>query len=143
VEGVKNALTSVNFWEDAVGNMAAIIATKTVSSRTAVSSTATTGERVFWSGGDVAKNAAMDYAKANGMKTLEMTTAGKVMNTLSPYLSRKVSAPIWDMLSSNFAKKATGSAHFFTSPSGPRPASIWLNTEKPILQQNGVQIINH
>ncbi|MEM7487384.1 MAG: hypothetical protein AAF348_19415, partial [Bacteroidota bacterium] len=57
------------------------------------------GARVFWSGGDVAKNSAMNFAKSNGMKTLEMTTSGRIMNTVSPYLPRSVSSPIWDRLS--------------------------------------------
>lgn len=30
----------------------------------------------------MAKNAAMDFAKANGMKTLEMTAVGRIMNTV-------------------------------------------------------------
>ncbi|QLG44898.1 hypothetical protein [Costertonia aggregata] len=77
------------------------------------------------------------------MKTLEMTTRGQIMNTLNPVLPRSVSNPIWRRLSTNFAKGAKGEAHFFTTPAGPRPESIWLNLEKPILQQNGVRIITH
>lgn len=34
------------------------------------------GGCVFWSGGDDAMNAGMNYAKANGTTTLEMTRAG-------------------------------------------------------------------
>src|SRR5206468_3915025 len=52
-------------------------------------------ERVFWSGGDVAKNAALDFAKANGMKTLEMTIMGRFMNSVSPYLPKWLTRPIW------------------------------------------------
>lgn len=48
-----------------------------------------------------------------------------------------------NVLSKGFARGATEEAHFFTTPLGPRPASIWLNVEKPILQQNGVSIIIH
>ncbi|MFZ2783498.1 MAG: hypothetical protein WAZ36_03805 [Sediminibacterium sp.] len=77
------------------------------------------------------------------MKTLEMTTRGSIMNTVSPYLPRSISNPIWNSLSRGFAKGATGEAHFFTTPLGPRPGSIWLNVEKPILQQNRVNIITH
>lgn len=101
------------------------------------------GARVFWSGGDVAKAAAADFAKANGMKTLEMTVRGSIMNKVSPYLPRAVSGPVWNGLSRGFARGTTGEAHFFTTPLGPRPASIWLNVERPVLQQNGVNIITH
>ncbi|TRX51638.1 hypothetical protein FNH22_24055 [Fulvivirga sp. M361] len=101
------------------------------------------GSRAFWSGGNVAKNTAASFAKSNGMKTLEMTARGRIMNTLNPVLPRSVSSPIWRSLSTNFAKGAKGQAHFFTTPAGPRSGSIWLNIEKPILQQNGVRIITH
>ena len=50
---------------------------------------------------------------------------------------------VWKSLSTNFAKGAKEEAHFFTTPVGPRPGSIWLNIEKPILQKNGVRIITH
>jgi hypothetical protein len=103
---------------------------------------AETGGRVFWSGG-TAKTAAAEFAKANGMKTLEMTTSGRIMDAVSPYLPRSISSKIWERLSTNFAKGATGEAHLFTTPVGPRPGSIWLNVEKPILDYNGVTIIPH
>ncbi|RZJ91406.1 MAG: hypothetical protein EOO20_05110 [Chryseobacterium sp.] len=101
------------------------------------------GGKVFWSGGEVAKNAAMDFAKSNGMKTLEMTTRGRVMNTISPYLPRSISNPIWNSLSRSFAAGARGEANFITTTIGPRPTSIWITVEKPILQKNGVNIITH
>ncbi len=75
--------------------------------RSAFTSPSTVG-RVFWSGGDLAKNAAMEFAKASGRKTLEMTTSGRIMNTLNPIFPRSVSSPIWRRLSTNFAKGAKG-----------------------------------
>ncbi|WP_343786381.1 RHS repeat-associated core domain-containing protein, partial [Wandonia haliotis] len=102
-----------------------------------------TSNRVFWSGGNVAKNAAANFARENGMITLEMTITGRVMNTINPILPRSVSTPIWNRLSLNFAKGAKGEAHFFTTSTGPRPTSIWLRVEKPILKVNKVRIINH
>jgi RHS repeat-associated protein len=99
--------------------------------------------RVFWSGGNVAKNAAAEFAGANGMKTLEMTTAGKLMNSVSPYLPRTITNPIWNNLSSNFAKGAAGEVNFFTTVAGPRATSIWLQVEKPILQSKGINIITN
>jgi RHS repeat-associated protein len=107
------------------------------------STISSTGGRVFWSGGQVAKGSAAEFAAINGMKTLEMTTTGSIMNTLSPYLPRAVSNPIWNNLSKNFAKGASGEVNFFTTFTGPRATSVWLNVEKPILQSNGVKIIEH
>ncbi|HJW27722.1 MAG TPA: RHS repeat-associated core domain-containing protein, partial [Saprospiraceae bacterium] len=86
--------------------------------------TSATG-RVFWSGGDIAKTAAADFAKATGGKTLEMTFTGKIMNSVSPILPRSITGPVWNGLSTNFAKGASGSANFFTTPAGPRAGSIW------------------
>jgi hypothetical protein len=65
------------------------------------------------------------------------------MNTVSPFLPRSVSGPIWNNLSTNFAKGAAGEANFFTTAAGPRATSIWLNVERPILQSNGVNIITN
>lgn len=109
----------------------------------AAATTVNNSSRVFWSGGNIAKSTAANYAKANGLKTLEMTTGGRIMNTINPILPRSVSTPVWNRLSTNFAKGASGEAHFFTIPAGPRSGSIWLNVEKPILQKNNVNIIYH
>ena len=105
--------------------------------------TASSTGRVFWSGGGVAKNAAADFAAGNGMKTLEMTTKGGIMNTISPFLPKAISNPIWNNLSKNFAKGASGEVNMFTTAAGPRATSVWLNVEKPILQSNGVKIITN
>jgi hypothetical protein len=104
---------------------------------------AVAGSSVFWSGGNVAKSAAAEFASANGLKTLEMTTKGSIMNAVSPYLPRAVSNPIWNSLSTNFAKGAAGEANFFTTVAGPRATSIWSTVEQPILQSNSVNIITH
>jgi hypothetical protein len=39
--------------------------------------------RAFWSGGDIAKDAAGSFAVANGGKTLEMTRSGKALEWLT------------------------------------------------------------
>ena len=96
------------------------------------------GSRVFWSGGDIAKNSAMNFAKANGMKTLEMTTSGRIMNTVSPYLPRSISSPIWDGLSRNFARGATGNINVFQNAAGVSLRSTWRRIEYPILQNNNI-----
>lgn len=96
------------------------------------------GGRVFWSGGDVAKNAAMDFAKSNGMQTLEMTTGGRIMNSVSPFLPRSVSGPIWDSLSGNFAKGASGNINVFQNAAGVSVESTWKRIEYPKLKDNNI-----
>ncbi|HEX8576639.1 MAG TPA: hypothetical protein VF677_10145 [Flavobacterium sp.] len=96
------------------------------------------GERVFWSGGDIAKNAAMDFAKSNGMKTLEMTKRGRIMNFISPYLPRSISGPIWDSLSKNFARGASGDINVFQNAAGVSLKSTWRRIEYEILKNNNI-----
>jgi len=96
------------------------------------------GGRVFWSGGDLAKTAAADFAKSNGMQTLEMTTSGSIMNTVSPYLPRSASSPIWNMLSKNFANGATGEINVFQNAAGVGIESTWAKIEFQILKNNNI-----
>ncbi len=51
--------------------------------------------RVFWSGGYDAMNAAMNYAKANGMTTLEMTRAGHNLTKLTQGMPWEQARPMW------------------------------------------------
>jgi hypothetical protein len=103
-----------------------------------ISQASSKAARVFWSGGEVAKNAAADFAIVNGMKTLEMTTADKVMNGLGSYLPRSISKPIWNALSSNFAKGATGEVNVFQNAAGVSIESTWKTIEYPILKNNNL-----
>ena len=102
-------------------------------------SSATKGEgRVFWSGGNVAKTAAADFAAANGMKTLDMTTSGRIMNSISLYLPKSISSPIWNKLSSNFAKGASGNINVFQNSAGVSINSTWRLVEYPILKNQNI-----
>ncbi|WP_280525347.1 RHS repeat-associated core domain-containing protein, partial [Leptospira selangorensis] len=103
----------------------------------------TVGSRVFWSGGKDAMKAAADYAKVTGGKTLEMTFGGRVMTALNPILPRSISKPIWEKLSSNFAKGAKGSVEVFQNTNGVRTGSIWAQKEYKILKENNVNINYH
>lgn len=77
---------------------------------------ANSGNRVFWSGGQAAKEAAADFATANGAKTLEMTTVGRALERL-PY--NRFTAKLWDAASAGFAATARGDANVFIGPSFP------------------------
>ena len=98
------------------------------------------GSRVFWSGGDVAKNAAADYAKANGAKTLEMTLTGRILQRLP---QGAVPRKAWDLASARFARGATGDANVFFGPGAPWPTSTFVRVEAPILEQRGIPIMQH
>ncbi len=97
--------------------------------------------RVFWSGGNAAKNAALEFAKANGLKTLEMTFSGKLMNALTPFMPRSLSGPIWDKLSLGFANGASGAVNVFHSAAGVSLKSTWRRVEYEVLKE--MDIIYH
>jgi hypothetical protein len=101
-------------------------------------STTLTGGRVFWSGGNTAKTTAAEFAQANGMQTLEMTTTGSIMNTLSPYLPKSITRPIWNKLSASFAKGATGDINVFQNTAGIAVKSTWAKIEFPILRDKNI-----
>lgn len=78
------------------------------------------------------------------MKTLEMTTGGRIMTTLNPVLPRSISSPIWNRMSANFANGARGSVNVFHNDTdGIRLNSVWRTTEYPILNNNNVDIFYH
>jgi RHS repeat-associated protein len=99
---------------------------------------ANSGNRVFWSGGQPAKEAAEAFAKANGAKTLEMTTVGRALERL-PY--NRFTAGLWDAASAGFAATARGDANVFIGPSFRGAGSTFGRIEGPILRFKGNSIL--
>jgi RHS repeat-associated protein len=96
---------------------------------------------VFWSGGESAKLAAMDYATANGLQTMEMTIGGKALQALSNFLLERgvpysVVKPLWQAASANFAANATGDVVAVLTRINP--SSVWMTIERPILMLKGL-----
>lgn len=79
-------------------------------------------------------NEAANYAKANGMTTLEMTRAGQNLTKLTQGMPWEQAGPMWQRLSAAYAKGATGPVHVFQNAStGVRLNSVWRTVEYPIL----------
>jgi len=99
---------------------------------------AETTPRVFWSGGDAARDAAAAWAQANGATTLEMTQAGQQLTQTTKGLDWLTQArPMWVDASQSFAEGAAGDVHAFQSGTrGVSLQSIWAETEYPTLMQN-------
>jgi RHS repeat-associated protein len=96
--------------------------------------------RIFWSGGEGAKGAAGRFADATGRTTLEMTRAGRSLESAGlPWSEAK---PLWETASRDFAAGAEHRADVFMARP-PRADSIWSAIEKPILKKNGVEIRFH
>ena len=99
--------------------------------------------RVFWSGGDVAREAAETWAKANGGITLEMTAMGKQLTELTKNMAWEDAEPLWKEASAGFANSASGDAHVFQRASGVSTNSIWGNVEYQILKEKGIDVVYH
>lgn len=101
--------------------------------------------RVFWQGGDVAKDTATGFAVANGATTIGMTVAGKVLEVAISRIPYSVAKPFWNGASWLFARTSTGQVDVFINMARPNPASIWAKTELPTLiaNQNVSDIVFH
>jgi uncharacterized protein RhaS with RHS repeats len=99
--------------------------------------------KVFWSGGDNAKNAAEQYAKSINGEILEMTPQGKALEKWTNSMDWETQAkPLWNKTSQHFAGSAPSSqtsAKVFIDSSRYRGAeSVWEQFEKPILEKKGI-----
>lgn len=101
--------------------------------------------RVFWSGNGnpEVKRAAEKWARENGATTLEMTGKGSLLQKHAGNLDWIEAQPHWAKASKEFAKGAKDEVHVFLNKNGISPTSVWNTTEKGILQDNGVTIIEH
>ena len=96
--------------------------------------------RVFWSGGEAAKNAAEAWAKANGATTLEMTTKGQELIALTKDMEWAEARPLWVNASKEFAEGAKGEINVFHNANGVSLQSVWREVEYPLLKDS---IINY
>jgi len=90
--------------------------------------------RVFWSGGDVAKVAAREFARRIGGKTLEQTALGRLLEigNKTPGLGYLRLQPLWDAASESFASDAQGTVYFIGNQGG----RTFTEIEAPALAQN-------
>ena len=96
-------------------------------------------KRLFWSGfGKGGADIAKDFAKQNGLITLEMTNLGRLLE--NHYQYNFLTKGIWKNASGAFANSAAGTAYSYLGKVGEK--SIWNTVEMPILKNNGVKIIS-
>lgn len=98
--------------------------------------------RVFWSGGEAAKNAAKGIAKATGGLTLEQTRLGVVLDKLTNRYTMPVLKPGWNALSKRWAAGAVEAADVVLG-STVNEAGAWKAIEEPLLKSNGVSVAVH
>jgi len=103
---------------------------------------------VFWSGGPKARAAAEAYAKANGLKTLEMTWQGKSLEKLTKMLDKiygpgagyKILKPWWDKASRGYARAGKEGDAFLNNP---KPDSTYRRIEEPEASNQGYKPKEH
>jgi hypothetical protein len=67
-----------------------------------------------------------------------MTKAGQNLTNLTRGMSWAEKAPMWQRLSTQFAKGAQGPVHVFHNAGGIGVNSVWGKTEYPILMQKNL-----
>lgn len=100
--------------------------------------------RLFWSGGDLASEAALKFMDENPeWSTIGQTRAGQYLleRIVAEDMSWEQQKPLWEYLSAEWARGTEGTAPFFDGGASVSPASIWINTERPILWDKGIEII--
>lgn len=94
-------------------------------------------QRVFWSGGDVAKSAATGWAQSNNAVTIEMTPIGQNLEEITKSMDWLTEArPLWEAAAEDFAAGASGEVHVFLNSGGYSPSGIWQTIEYPTLILN-------
>lgn len=91
---------------------------------------------VSWSGGDLARNAAEAFAKANDDVTLEMTASGQMLTATTSLMPWEPARPLWVGASRDFARGARAEISVFQNASGVRLSSIWREVEYKVLKTN-------
>ena len=103
---------------------------------------------VLWSGKSQGMDAiAKAFAKKNGLKVLESTMRGRLLNALSKKLSWKVMEPLWKSASTRFLLKYAGKqtyVHVFISASAyGNMQSVFNTVELQVIAELGMKIIWH
>ena len=103
---------------------------------------------VLWSGkAQGMDKIAMTFAKKNGLKVLESTMRGRLLNILSKKLPWKVMEPLWKSASTRFLLKYAGKqefVHVFISASAYESvSSVFKTVELQIIADLGMKIIWH
>jgi len=92
------------------------------------------GRSLFWSG--VRSSAAADFATANGLTTLEMTTAGSFLNATQGAVLPIFRSSLWTSMSGRFAAGASGNVRALIGSTFRGTASTFIRAERPILMNS-------
>lgn len=106
----------------------------------------TAGTSVFWSGEDVAEQAAKAWAKANGGTLVNKTPGGIATKAATMGMDGGDAYEVWRKVSQLFAECASGEVQVFLHLRKVGSNSIWVQNEWPALRSNpnvtGINIWN-
>jgi RHS repeat-associated protein len=100
-------------------------------------------KRVFWSGGRAAEDAARRHARANGGVVIGDTFAAQALTRSSDGVPWDQLRPIWEDLSREFARGASGVVDVFQNSRGLSPDSIWRTEYRELRLNPNVDSINY
>lgn len=91
---------------------------------------------------------AATFAKKNGLKVLEQTMRGRLLNVLSKKLPWKVIEPLWKSASTRFLLKYAGKqayvhVFFISATAYGNMNSIFNSVEMKVIAELGMKIIWH
>ena len=91
--------------------------------------------------------AAAAFAKKNGLKVLEKTLRGRLLNSLAKVLPYKVMRPLWETASARFLLSYAGKQSFvhvfITADAYKNMKSVFNSVEMQIIADLGLKIIWH
>jgi RHS repeat-associated protein len=100
-------------------------------------------KRVFWSGGRAAEDAARRHARANGGVVIGDTFAAQALTRSSDGVPWDQLRPVWESLSREFARGASGVVDVFHNSRGLSPDSIWRTEYRELRLNPNVESINY
>jgi len=94
-------------------------------------------QHIFWSGGDIVMNKALNYAQTSGGITLNMTRLGRYLTQYN------FSRQLWEIASANYANQVLSGNIFcvVANLNNIDANSIWLKIEHTILIKKSIEII--
>jgi hypothetical protein len=93
-------------------------------------------EAVFWSGGQLARNAAEAFARTTNRVTLEMTLPGRALDIAGKFVPYQYMKPFFDVASRQLARGTSGAVDVFINPYKFNPVGTWQTVELVALRTN-------
>ena len=102
-------------------------------------SASTSGNKIFYTGGELAQTEVLKFAGESGYKIIDNTVAGRGLTWLTNKTSYTFTRPLWNG-ASYFYAMGTKNAYVFMNLSKVSSESIFFRTELPKLESVGAAL---